>query len=93
MTAIGIGIEYFIPGFFGSLAQALQKHYGLTSVDVEYLSVHVSADETHARRSLEIIQKHADSDEVKEKAKQALRRTLEVKRRFSEAVYRACLNA
>jgi pyrroloquinoline-quinone synthase len=93
MTAIGIGIEHFMPVFFGSLARALQEHYGLTSVDVEYLTVHLSADEEHARRSLEIIRRFADSDEVREKARQALRRTVAVKRRFSEAVYQACVSA
>jgi pyrroloquinoline-quinone synthase len=93
MTAIGIGIEHFMPGFFGSLAQALKEHYGLTPVDVQYLSVHVSADEAHARRSLEIIKTYADTDEVREKAKQALRTTLAVKSRFAEAVYRACVDA
>jgi pyrroloquinoline-quinone synthase len=89
MTSIGIGIEYFMPRFFDALARALKENYGLTSGDVEYLSVHVSADEAHSRRSLEIIQKAAESDEVRERAKQALRKTLAVKRLFSEAVYKA----
>jgi pyrroloquinoline quinone (PQQ) biosynthesis protein C len=87
MAAIGVGIEYFMPKFFGALGAALQEQYGLSPGDVEYLLVHVSADEEHSRRSLEIIERSADSDEVREKAKQALRRTLEVKRKFSEAVY------
>lgn len=87
MTAIGIGIEYFIPKFFGALADSLCSHYGLTLRDVEFLSVHVGEDEDHAARAMEMIEAYADGDEIKEKAKQSLRDMLAVKRRFAEALY------
>jgi pyrroloquinoline-quinone synthase len=90
MTAIGLGMEYQIPTFFGVLADSLCNSYGLTRDDVEFLSVHVEEDEDHARRSLEMIEKYADTDEIKERAKQALREMLAIKRRFAETLYAHC---
>lgn len=93
MTALGVGVESFIPAFFGKMAKHLSSNYGLAPSDVQYLLVHVSEDETHARRAQELIEAHANTTELKEKAKQALREMLAVKRRFAEAVYRHCLDA
>ena len=92
MTAIGIGIEYFSPRFFAALAELFRSQFGLSREEVEYLLVHVGEDEDHARRSLELIEKYADTDEIKEKAKQALREMLSVKRRFAEALFAHCMN-
>jgi pyrroloquinoline-quinone synthase len=93
LTAIGIGIEYFIPIFFGALADSLCSRYDLTRNDVEFLSVHVGEDEDHAARSIEMIEAYADGDEMKERAKQALRDMIAVKRRFAESLYARCANA
>jgi pyrroloquinoline-quinone synthase len=93
MTALGIGVERPIPGFFGSMAKHLCSNYGLTPSDVQYLLVHVNEDEMHARRAEELISASANTTELREKAKQALREMLVVKRRFAEALYRHCLDA
>jgi pyrroloquinoline-quinone synthase len=93
MAAIGIGIEYFSPRFFAALAEALTASYGISRKDVEYLLVHVGEDEDHARRSLEVITAYADTEEKREKAKQALRDMLRVKHRFADAVYAECVKA
>lgn len=91
MAAIGLGVEIFMPKFFGALARALQSNYGLSREDTEYLLVHVGEDEDHAQRAIELIERYADTEEVREKARQALRDMLLVKRGFAEAVYTRCL--
>jgi pyrroloquinoline-quinone synthase len=93
LTAIGVGIEHFMPVFFGVLADGLLTNYGLGKHDVEYLTVHIGEDEDHSRRALELIERFADSEEIKTRVKQALRDTLRAKRNFSEAVYRRALLA
>jgi|SRR5215471_1531761 len=93
MTAIAIGIEIYMPAFFGSLAEALCSNYNLSTDNVEYLLVHVVEDETHSRRALEIIEQYANTTELKERAKQALRDLLVVKRQFALAVYSHCVDA
>lgn len=91
MAAIGVGVEYYMPRFFGALGRALCARYGLTPSDVEYLLVHVGEDESHARRSLEMIDRYANSSDLRERAKRALREMLAVKQRFGEAVYARCV--
>ena len=93
MTAIAVGIEIFMPAFFGRLGESLRSKYGLTGDDVDYLLVHVAEDETHSRRALALIESYADTQEVREKAKRALREMLLVKRRFALAVYNHCAAA
>lgn len=93
MTAIAVGIEIFMPAFFGALGESLCSQYGLTRGDVDYLMVHVAEDETHARRALALIETYADTEEVREQAKRALREMLLIKRRFAQAVYDHCCAA
>lgn len=93
MTALGIGVERPIPGFFGSMAKYLCSNYGLAPSDIQYLLVHVSEDEMHARRAEELISAGANTTELREKAKQALREMLIVKSHFAQALYRHCLDA
>jgi len=87
MTAIAVGIEIFMPAFFAALGESLCSKYGLTLDDVDYLLVHVAEDEAHSRRALELLESYADTQEVQEKAKRALREILLVKQRFALAVY------
>jgi pyrroloquinoline-quinone synthase len=90
MTAIGVGIEIFMPRFFGPLGDSLRSKYGLTQDDVDYLLAHVAEDEVHSRRALELLESYADTPEVQEKAKNALREMLLVKRCYAVAVYNHC---
>jgi pyrroloquinoline-quinone synthase len=90
MAAIAIGIESFMPAFFGKLADSLCSNYNLSPDDVEYLLVHVTEDQQHSSRALELIGVYADTDEIREKAKAALKEMLVVKRRFGDAVFKHC---
>jgi pyrroloquinoline-quinone synthase len=90
MTAIGVGIESFMPAFFGALAEYVQRDFGLSIHDVQYLLVHVGEDEDHARRAMEMIDRYADTEEIKQAAKTTLREMLKIKRRFAEAIFRNC---
>jgi pyrroloquinoline quinone (PQQ) biosynthesis protein C len=85
-----VGIEFFMPRFFGALAESLCSKYGLALEDVDYLMVHVAEDEVHSQRALAIIESYADTPELRQKAKDALREMLSVKRRYALAVYDHC---
>jgi len=93
MAAVGVGLESFMPRFFGALADAFQAQFNLGRGDVEYLLVHVGEDEDHARRSLEMLDKYANTEAQRESARRALRETIAVKHRFAEAVYAHCAGA
>jgi pyrroloquinoline quinone (PQQ) biosynthesis protein C len=87
ITTIGLGIERSIPVFYGGLANAMQRHYGLTARDVAFLTVHVHEDANHASRSLAVIEKYGSDTDSQQQAVDALREILRVKRRFSETLY------
>jgi pyrroloquinoline-quinone synthase len=93
LAAIGVGLESFMPRFFGGLAEQLQAQFGLAREDVQYLLVHVGEDEDHARRSLEMLDKYVNTEAQRESARRALRETIAVKHRFAEALYAHCANA
>jgi pyrroloquinoline-quinone synthase len=93
MAAIGIGIESFMPAFFGAMARGLEARYGLSKTDVEYLLVHVGEDELHARRAAELIERFADTDGERERGRRALGEMLAQKRRFAEALFAHCARA
>ena len=57
---------------------------------MDFLLVHIAEDETHSRRALALLESYADTPEIREKAKAALREMLLVKRRFALAVYDYC---
>jgi hypothetical protein len=82
MTAIALGIEIFMPAFFGALGRSLCLKYGVSRDHVDYLMVHIAEDETHSLRAIALIEAYADTPDVREKAKDALREML-VKRRFA----------
>ena len=93
LATLGVGVEMFMPRFFGGLAEQLQAQFGLAREDVQYLLVHVGEDEDHARRSLEMLDKYADTEAKRESARRALCEMIAVKRRFAEAVYAHCAGA
>jgi len=90
MAAIGIGIEYSMPVFFRAFGEALKKNYGLTDQDVEFLSVHVEEDEEHSRRSIELIERFASTEDLKSRARDALHKTLSARQRFAAALFEHC---
>jgi pyrroloquinoline-quinone synthase len=93
MVAIGIGIEYYMPVFFGSLSEALCSNYNLARSDLESLMLHLTENKDHARRAVEIVRKYADSREIKERACESLREMISLKRRFAESLYSYCQQA
>jgi len=65
------GFEYQSPMAFGPIAEALKKSYGMSDHDVEFFSVHVTADEDHTGAIVKVIEKYASGPDTHEKVKQA----------------------
>lgn len=60
---LGFGFEYQSPAAYGPIAEALKKSYGMTSDDVAFFEVHVTADEDHADSIVRTYDKFVRSDE------------------------------
>ena len=65
------GFEYQSPLAFGAIAEALKKSYGMSDPDVEFFSVHVTADEDHTGAIVKVIEKYASAPDTHAKVKEA----------------------
>lgn len=57
------GFEYQAPAVFGALAKGLKKSYGMSSHDVAFFEVHVTADEDHTASIVRVLDRYATADE------------------------------
>jgi pyrroloquinoline-quinone synthase len=66
------GFEYQSPMAYGALARALKKSYGMSDRDVEFFSVHVTADEDHTGSIVRVLDKHATDEATRREIKWAV---------------------
>jgi pyrroloquinoline quinone (PQQ) biosynthesis protein C len=60
--AAAFGFEYQSPMAYDALAKALKASYGMSDKDVEFFSVHVTADEDHTGAIVRVFERHATDD-------------------------------
>ena len=76
-AAINLAAEGQVPGAFGELARALERHYGLTREQVAFWDVHDEADREHSDVGDHIVGRHAVTDDLQERVRSALVRSLD----------------
>lgn len=59
LSAIGIGLESFVPAAFTKMVTALKSNYGMTDDQVKFWSIHIIADEEHGDEGIELVEKYA----------------------------------
>jgi pyrroloquinoline-quinone synthase len=65
------GFEYQSPMAFASLAKGLKKSYGMTDKDVEFFTVHITADEDHTGGIVRVLDKYATTEEARAEVRKA----------------------
>ena len=88
-AAINLAAEGQVPGAFGPMARALEKHYGLSTEDVAFWDIHEMADADHSDVGDHIVVKHADSDEMRQQVRDALEQSLAMWWSFFDGIERA----
>jgi pyrroloquinoline-quinone synthase len=88
-AAINLAAEGQVPGAFGPMARALEKHYGLAAGDVAFWDVHEVADADHSDVGDHIVVKHADTTLLRHKVCDALDRSLEAWWSFFDGIERS----
>lgn len=76
-AAINLAAEGQVPGAFAPFARALERHYGLTREQVAFWDIHEEADREHSDIGDHIIARHAITDELQERVRRALARSLD----------------
>lgn len=85
-AAINLAAEGQVPGAFGPMAAALQRHYGLSARDVEFWSLHEIADAEHSAVGDSIVVHHATGAEVQRRVLAALRHSLDAWWQFFDGI-------
>jgi pyrroloquinoline-quinone synthase len=88
-AAINLAAEGQVPGAFGPMARALEKHYGLATEDVAFWDIHEMADADHSDVGDHIVVKHANTEEVRQRVRAALDRSLEAWWSFFDGIERS----
>jgi pyrroloquinoline-quinone synthase len=88
-AAINLAAEGQVPGAFGPMARALEKHYGLATEDVAFWDVHEVADQDHSDVGDHIVVKHAATEELRQQVRDALDRSLEAWWSFFDGIERS----
>ncbi len=81
LSAIGIGLESFVPETFIRIVNALKKNYGMSDDDLIFWSMHIIADEGHGDEGIELVSEYAITGEARKKV---LDCTVETSRMFHD---------
>ena len=88
--AITVAAEGQVPGNFASFARALERHYGLKKDDVSFFDIHEIADRDHSDVGDSILSRMALSDELRERIRGAVSRSLDMWWMFFDGIEHAC---
>lgn len=73
-AGFGLASEHYAPAFFTLILERLRDEFGLPEEVLEFFVVHLEEDVDHARRTMEIVLRYADSEEEQERVLAAIRR-------------------
>lgn len=87
LAALSYGIEArtWTMAFLG---QIYRDRYGLSEHDLEFFFLHLEADEEHAGRAIEMLQKYCTTEELLERCKWAVREVLDATQAVAEGFER-----
>tara|TARA_A100001388_G_scaffold277531_1_gene269258 strand:+ start:254 stop:1039 length:786 start_codon:yes stop_codon:yes gene_type:complete len=63
LSAIGIGLESFVPETFTRMVKAFKENYGMTDEQVIFWQMHILADQDHGDEGIEMVSNYAITGE------------------------------
>lgn len=81
LSAIGIGLETFVPDTFTRIVAAMKTNYAMTDEQLVFWTMHIIADEEHGSEGIEIVSDYAISAEAR---KNVFDCTVETSRMFHD---------
>ncbi len=76
LAAVCFAIEAGTPETFRQWIPVLRERYGLSDDALEFIHLHIGADEVHSRRGIDVIKNYATTDEMQAKALKAAEEVL-----------------
>lgn len=88
-AATNLAAEGQVPGAFGPLARAFERHYGLTTQQVAFWDVHEVADREHSDIGNNIVVRFATTPEQKQLVRGAVEHSLQMWWQFFDDIERS----
>jgi pyrroloquinoline-quinone synthase len=83
-----VGLESQVPGIYRRTLPPLKPVYGFTDHEVEFFAVHIEADEVHAERGYEIVERYTTTPDMRARAVEAVREATEMRWQYMTGLYR-----
>jgi pyrroloquinoline-quinone synthase len=77
LAGVTFAIEGGSPAIMTMLGTAFLERYGVPRDALEYFFMHVDADEEHTARGLELVERYADTPELRERCRAAVKEFME----------------
>ncbi|MBI2544165.1 MAG: iron-containing redox enzyme family protein, partial [Candidatus Rokubacteria bacterium] len=84
-----IATESINPIHMQRMADAMEKHYGVSRASLDFYSVHVEVEGDHADRAVRILSKLATTDEEQARGCLAMRRAITARRICADGMLEA----
>lgn len=65
LSAIGIGLESFVPDTFTRIVAAMKKNYDMTDEQLIFWTMHIIADQEHGDEGIEMVEEYALTAEAR----------------------------
>lgn len=79
LSAIGIGLESFVPDTFSRIVAAMKQNYDMTDEQLIFWTMHIIADEEHGDEGIDLVSRYALTAEAR---KNVFHCTVETSRMF-----------
>ncbi len=86
-AGIMVGLEGQLPAMYSGYVEAMHK-MGFTKDELKFFYVHIEGDEEHAANGLAIAERYANTPELKERAKAAVRASTQMRYNYLSGIYR-----
>jgi pyrroloquinoline quinone (PQQ) biosynthesis protein C len=88
-----LAAEAQVPGYAGRVAEAMQRHYGLTAEQTAFWTVHEDADKEHSDIGRELLEEFVKTDDDARRVRRAVRECVDMMWLMHDGIYRSVLAA
>ena len=83
LAAVGYGVEHGSPTVMRWIGETFRDRYGIAEEELEFFFHHIAADEVHSDRMTVFIERHATTDELRDRCEWAVREVAAATREYA----------
>jgi pyrroloquinoline-quinone synthase len=87
LAGMFVGLESQVPQIYSRTTPPLVEKYGFTEDEIVFFRLHIVADEEHGERGFELLEKHANTPEIKANCMRLVREATHMRRLYLDGLY------